>query len=125
MCTFFLKTKATKLSRLITKSVIKFVVLEIRGLQGFFPVRSVDGGGDGVSLNHIILINSDWTGTGGGVTGHKADCKKGMKLEECARNDTAMELFGNLTTKQPIPLGTCGPFQSQQGIAIACASVSR
>lgn len=47
-----------------------------------------------------------------------------MKLGECARNDTAMELFGNLTTKQPIPLGTCALFQSQQGIAIACASVS-
>lgn len=80
---------------------------------------------DGVSLNRIILINSDWPGAGGGVTGHKAVCeKKSMKLEECAQNDTAMELFGKLTTKQPIPLGTCALFPSQQGIAIACASVS-
>lgn len=83
-------------------------------------------------LNGIIPIDSDWMGTGGGVTGHKAVSKK--KKHEIRGNvhevtlrekHTATELFGSLTTKQPIPLGTCAAFQSQQGIAIACASLSR
>lgn len=63
----------TKLSRLKTKSAIKFVVLAIRSLQSGL-LSQVSGAG--VSLNRIILINSDWTGTDGSVTGHKSRLQK-------------------------------------------------
>lgn len=74
-----------------------------------------------MSLNSIIIINFDWSGTRGDITGHNGVGKK-HEIRNCTSDDTAKdtvtESFGNMTTKQAGLLGTCAVLRSQWGIVI-------